>query len=65
MASWTCVKIHGHESGTIRARMRIKGTIDGAQFRSSLIRAGDGDKFVVVNRELRNKISKGRGKWLS
>ena len=41
--------------------MRVKGTIDGAPFRSSLMPAGDGDVFVVVNKELREKIGKGNG----
>lgn len=44
-----------------RARMRVKGTIDGAPFRSSLIPRGGGEVFVVVNSELRELIGKSPG----
>jgi hypothetical protein len=41
--------------------MRIRGTIDGTHLRSSLMPTRDGDVFVVVNKELREKIGKGNG----
>ena len=44
-----------------RARMRVKGTIDGTPFRSSLIPRGGGVLFVVVNHELRERIRKSAG----
>jgi hypothetical protein len=59
-----CVNIQGageSSAAKLRARMRVKETIDGAPFRSSLMPAGDGDVFVVVNKELREKIGKGSG----
>jgi Domain of unknown function (DUF1905)/Bacteriocin-protection, YdeI or OmpD-Associated len=47
--------------GGFRARMRVKGTIDGVPFRSSLIPRGGGAVFIVVNSELRERIGKNPG----
>jgi len=44
-----------------RARLRVKGTIDGVPFRSSLLPRGGGEVFVVVNSELRDRIHKSSG----
>jgi hypothetical protein len=44
-----------------RARMRVKGTIDGIPFRSSLIPRRGGEVFVVVNSEMRARIGKTEG----
>jgi hypothetical protein len=44
-----------------RARLRIKGTIDGVPFRSSLIPRGGGELFVVVNSHVRDRIGKSEG----
>jgi uncharacterized protein YdeI (YjbR/CyaY-like superfamily) len=41
--------------------MRVRGTIDGTPFRSSLIPRGDGRVFVVVAAELRDRIGKSAG----
>jgi bifunctional DNA-binding transcriptional regulator/antitoxin component of YhaV-PrlF toxin-antitoxin module len=46
---------------SLRARMRVAGTIDGASFRSSLIPRGDGRLFVVVPSALRERIGKSSG----
>jgi hypothetical protein len=44
-----------------RARMRVKGTIDGVPFRSSLIPRGGGEVFVIVNNDMRGRIGKKEG----
>jgi hypothetical protein len=44
-----------------RPRMRVKGTIDGVPFRSSLIPRGGGEVFVVVNNAMRERIGKTAG----
>jgi hypothetical protein len=41
--------------------MRVRGTIDGTPFRSSLIPRGDGQVFVVVPSALRSRIGKSSG----
>ena len=63
VGTWTFASISTElaNRAQLRARMRIRGTIDGAHFRSSLMPAGDGDVFVAVNKELREKIGKGNG----
>jgi hypothetical protein len=44
-----------------RARLRVKGTIDGVPFKSSLMPRGGGEVFVVVNSEVRDRIGKAEG----
>lgn len=44
-----------------RPRTRVKGTIDGIPFRSSLIPRGGGEVFVVVNDAVRGLIGKTAG----
>jgi hypothetical protein len=44
-----------------RARLRVKGTIDGVAFRSALIPRGGGEVFVIVNTETRARIGKTSG----
>jgi hypothetical protein len=44
-----------------RARLRVKGTIDGIPFRSALIPRGGGEVFVIVNTETRTLIGKASG----
>jgi hypothetical protein len=63
VGTWTFASISKElaNQAQLRARMRVKGTIDGSPFRSSLMPAGDGDVFIVVNKELRDKIGKGSG----
>jgi hypothetical protein len=41
-----------------RARLRVRGTIDGVPFASSLMPRGGGEVFVVVNSEMRDRIGK-------
>jgi len=45
----------------LRARMRVRGTIDGVPFGSSLMPRGGGEIFIVVNGELRERIGKAAG----
>ncbi|MGC2669678.1 MAG: YdeI/OmpD-associated family protein [Candidatus Nitrosopolaris sp.] len=63
VGTWTFASISMElaNRAQLRARMRIRGTIDGTHFRSSLMPARDGDVFVIVNKELREKIGKGNG----
>jgi hypothetical protein len=48
-----------------RAQLRIKGTIDGASFHGTLLPAGKDSSFVMVNKELREKIGKKDGDVVS
>lgn len=41
--------------------MRVKGTMDGVPFKGTLLPAGAGNHFVVVNKELREEIGKEAG----
>jgi len=61
--AWTFVLVPKREAAKagFRARMRVKGTIEGAPFRSSLIPRGGGEVFVVVNSDLRDRIHKSKG----
>lgn len=45
----------------LRSHQRVKGTIDGVPFSSSLMPRGGGSFFLVVNQELRDKIGKRAG----
>jgi hypothetical protein len=42
--------------------VKIKGTIDGHQFRASFMAMGNGKHMLPVNIETRRKIKKGAGK---
>jgi hypothetical protein len=44
-----------------RARLRVKGAIDGHPFRSALMPRGGGEVFVIVNSEMRARIGKTAG----
>lgn len=45
----------------IRARLRVKGTIDAVPFKGTLLPSGSGRHFVVVKKEVRDKIGKNAG----
>jgi hypothetical protein len=45
----------------IKARLRVRGAIDGTPFQGTLLPGGKGDHFVVVKKELREKIGKSAG----
>ncbi|MCI4370455.1 MAG: YdeI/OmpD-associated family protein [Thermoplasmata archaeon] len=61
--AWTFAPVPKSEAiqAGFRARLRVKGTIDGVPFRSSLIPRRGGELFVVVNSELRERIGKSEG----
>ncbi|MCI4326562.1 MAG: YdeI/OmpD-associated family protein [Thermoplasmata archaeon] len=63
VGAWTFAPIPNAAaaSGGFRARLRVKGTIEGIPFRSSLIPRGGGELFVVVNSEVRDRIGKSDG----
>jgi len=44
-----------------KARVKVKGTINGVLFRSSLFPRGDGTHYMVVNKSLREKTCIGPG----
>ncbi|MCL4435276.1 MAG: YdeI/OmpD-associated family protein [Thaumarchaeota archaeon] len=45
----------------VKSRVPVKGTIDGATFRSSLMPWGDGRHYIVVNKSIRDIIGKSAG----
>jgi uncharacterized protein YdeI (YjbR/CyaY-like superfamily) len=45
----------------IRARLRVKGTVDAVPFKGTLMPLGSGRHFIVVNRELQERIGKKAG----
>ncbi len=52
------------EYGT-KAQVKVKGTIDGLPFRSTLLPLGDGKHNLVVKKEIRQKIGKEAGDTVS
>ncbi|MCI4318124.1 MAG: YdeI/OmpD-associated family protein [Thermoplasmata archaeon] len=63
VGAWTFAPVpkNAAKRAGFRARLRVKGTIDGVPFRSSLIPRGGGELFVVVNSEVRDRIGKSDG----
>jgi Bacteriocin-protection, YdeI or OmpD-Associated/Domain of unknown function (DUF1905) len=63
VGTWTFASISKElaNQAQLRARMRVKG--DDRRFPIQVVSkpAGDGDVFIVVNKELRDKIGKGSG----
>ncbi len=45
----------------VKARLRVKGTIDAVPFKGTLLPSGSGRHFVVVKKEVRDKIGKSAG----
>jgi hypothetical protein len=63
VGAWTFAlvpKAVAAEAG-FRARLRVRGKLDGVPFASSLMPRGGGEVFVVVNSELRDRIGKSDG----
>ncbi|HEV2120841.1 MAG TPA: YdeI/OmpD-associated family protein [Candidatus Bathyarchaeia archaeon] len=62
VGTWTFAPIPADISGQagLKARMRVSGTIDGVPVKSSLV-AGSGELFIVIAKELRDKIGKQAG----
>jgi hypothetical protein len=63
VGAWTFAPVPKKDAARagFRARLRVKGTIDGIPFRSSLMPRGGGELFVVVNSEVRDRIGKSDG----
>jgi hypothetical protein len=65
--TWTYVVIpfdSTREFGS-RARVRVKGTIDGHPFKSTLLPNGEGKHFLVVKKEIRDVIGKVHGEMVT
>ena len=62
VGTWTFAPISANVSGPagLKANMRVKGTIDGIPVKSSMM-AGNGELFIVIAKELRDKIGKQAG----
>lgn len=62
IGTWTFAPIPADVSDTAawKAKMRVRGSIDGVPLRSSLM-AGSRELFVVIAKELRDKIGKQAG----
>jgi hypothetical protein len=62
VGTWTFAPIPADISvhAGLKARMRVRGTIDGVPVKSSLV-AGSGELFIVIAKELRDKIGKHAG----
>lgn len=62
VGTWTFAPIPAgiSDHARLKARMRVRGTIDGVPVKSSLV-AGSGKLFIVIAKELRNKIGKQAG----
>jgi uncharacterized protein YdeI (YjbR/CyaY-like superfamily) len=45
----------------IKARLRVKGKIDGTPFSGTLLPFGSGKHFIVVKKEIRDRIGKKEG----
>jgi hypothetical protein len=62
VGTWTFAPIPPNVSdhAGLKARMRIKGSINGVPLKSSLM-AGSGELFIVIAKKLRDKIGKQAG----
>ena len=55
--AWTFIRVpfSVEEKFDTRARVSVRGSVNGVEFRSSLMPQGGGTHILVVNRELRDK----------
>ena len=62
VGTWTFALIPAGISAQtdFKAKMRVKGSIDGVPLKSSLM-AGTGELFIVIAKELRDKLGKQEG----
>lgn len=63
VGTWTFAPVVpkiAEETG-VRARLRVKGKIDGIPFSGTLLPQGSGRHFIVVNKDLRDRIRKVAG----
>jgi len=63
VGTWTFAPVPMNILGRaqLKAQMRVKGKIDGVPYKSSLMPAGGGELFVVVPKQLRDKMGKESG----
>ena len=56
VGTWTfmAVPFNAEEAYGIKAQIKVKGTINGIPFKSSLMPSGDGTHFLVVNKSIRD-----------
>lgn len=61
--TWTYLDIpfNAAEAFGCRGQIKVKGTIDGEPFRSTLMSGGDGGHYLVVKQAIREKIGKAHG----
>jgi len=62
-ATWTACRIPFDvvEAYGARGHVRVRGKLNGLPFRSTLIQEGPGIHYIVVNREMRDKLDVARG----
>jgi Bacteriocin-protection, YdeI or OmpD-Associated/Domain of unknown function (DUF1905) len=65
--TWSTVRIpfDVEEAFGSRARVAVKGTVNGVAFRGSAMPAGDGTHFIVVNKALQQAAGAGAGDTLA
>lgn len=63
IGTWTFASIPKEviRAASFRPRQRVKGTVEGVPFRSSLMPRGGGSLFVVVKQEVRDSIGRTAG----
>lgn len=61
--AWTTLTVPEDVSKALggRGRVRVRGTLNGHPFRSTLMPWGDGTFYLVVNRDMRTAAGVGRG----
>lgn len=61
--TWTYADVPAEVSASLgsRGQIKVKGTVDGLPFRSTLMPDGEGGHYVVVNKGIRDKIGKVAG----
>ncbi len=61
--SWTVCRVPFDvvEAYGARGPVRVRGKINGLPFRTTLIQGGPGIHFIVVNREMKDKLEVARG----
>jgi hypothetical protein len=66
IGTWTFASVPKElsEKARLRSHQRVRGTIDGVPFASSLMPRGGGILFLVVNRLLRERIGKSGGETI-
>jgi hypothetical protein len=63
VGTWTYLNIPRDISSTFgsKGQVKVKGTINGHPFRSTVVPKGDGSHLLVVGKEIRDQIKKAVG----